>query len=252
MLHSLRKLEGFGLRALDGEIGSVTDFLFDDEKWAVRYLVVNTGGWLSGRTVVISPISVKTVRDEERQIDLILSREHVEESPSIDTQRPVTREMERTYFDYFKWPYYWTGAGVWGVAPEPAGLPIRGAGRGAPARAEADPHLFSAEDVLGYGIEAIDGEFGDVEDFLIEPRSWVIRYLVIDTASWWPSKKTLVSPSWIDSLSWHQRKLRTDLSRATIRSGPFYSPKYPVDREFEEKLHRHYRKRGYWEAGKAA
>jgi len=56
MLRSIKQLYGDELRATDGEIGKITDFYFEDQNWAVRYVVVDTGTWLSGRLVLISPM----------------------------------------------------------------------------------------------------------------------------------------------------------------------------------------------------
>jgi len=58
MLRNAKELPGLTIRATNGEIGTVKEFYFDDETWAIRYLVVDTGGWLGGRLVLISPMSV--------------------------------------------------------------------------------------------------------------------------------------------------------------------------------------------------
>ncbi len=58
MLRNAKDLHGFKIRATDGELGTVDQLYFDDETWAIRYLMVETGGWLGGRRVLISPISV--------------------------------------------------------------------------------------------------------------------------------------------------------------------------------------------------
>lgn len=59
MLRSIEELRGYTIGAIDGDIGSVDDFYFDDERWAVRYLVADTGGWLGGRKVLITPPALR-------------------------------------------------------------------------------------------------------------------------------------------------------------------------------------------------
>lgn len=59
MLQSVRDLRGYIIHATDGEIGKVDQFLFDDETWTIRYLVVNTGNWLLKKLVLISPIALE-------------------------------------------------------------------------------------------------------------------------------------------------------------------------------------------------
>src|SRR5438105_4575007 len=112
MLQTINNLRKFTLRATDGPIGSVKDCYFDDEHWTVRYLVVHTGAWLMGRDVLISPIAVRRANNEEKYLEVDLSKERVEKSPSIDTAKPISRRHEREYFQYYGWPYYWGGPSV--------------------------------------------------------------------------------------------------------------------------------------------
>ncbi len=81
----MNDLKGFDILATDGEIGDVEELYFDDEQWAVRYIVVNNGSWLSGRQVLISPFSVTQVDRDNRKLHLCLTQDRVEKSPNIDT-----------------------------------------------------------------------------------------------------------------------------------------------------------------------
>ena len=49
MFYRATKLRDYRLNALDGEIGKVKDDYFDDRYWTTRYLVADTGHWLSSR-----------------------------------------------------------------------------------------------------------------------------------------------------------------------------------------------------------
>jgi hypothetical protein len=107
MLRSISDMRGFTIRAADGELGSIDDFLFDDEQRAIRYLVANTGGWLFGRLVLVSPIAFRSVDWDGQRFEVELTRQQVEDSPAILQDEPVSRWKEEEYFRYYGYPYYW-------------------------------------------------------------------------------------------------------------------------------------------------
>ena len=86
----------------------------------------------------------------------------------------------------------------------------------------------------------MDGEIGHVEDFIIDDETWAIRYLIVDTHNWWPGKKVLVSPQWIERVSWGERKVFVNLSREAIKQSPEYTDESLLTRDYEIGLHRHY------------
>ena len=245
MLSIAKTLKGYQLHGLDGEIGRVKEFYFDDLHWTVRYLVANAGSWLTGRQVLIAPYALVSVLPDAKQISINLSRKQIEEGPSLDSDKPVSKQFENSYWGYYGWPRYWSGPYMWGAYPTLA--------RDRTEWIEAtgadevwDPNLRSTGEVTGYHIQATDGEIGHVEDFIIDDETWAIRYLVIDTKNWWPGEKLLVSPRWITRVSWADRKVFVDLSREVIRHSPKYSEDALLTRDYEDRLHRHYNRRGYW------
>ena len=192
-------LKDFVIRATDGELGTVDDLYFDDESWAIRYLIVDTGGWLGGRRVLISPFSVFNTDWEAKRLDVELTKKQVENSPDINTQMPVSRQHEAEYLQYYGYPYYWGGPYLWGQEYTPRGLSVPIALSAAElsdrARSQSpDSHLRSTEAVTGYYIEAADGEIGHVDGFVVDDEAWAIRYVEVATKNWWPGKKVLVSP----------------------------------------------------------
>ncbi|MEO7144537.1 MAG: PRC-barrel domain-containing protein [Bryobacteraceae bacterium] len=238
------------IHASDGEIGSVAEFYFDDETWAIRYLIVKTGGWLSGRLLLISPVFLRQADWKTRRLQVALTKKQIEKSPEIDTHKPVSRQHEAEYMDYFGSSYYWGGSDLWGAGPYPAAL----AGVAIPIHARMstaepeweDSHLRSTTEVTGYRIEATDGELGHVEDFIVDPDTWSIRYLEVSTRNWLPGKKVLVSPEWIDTVSWTDSKVCVDLPREIIKSAPEYMESSPLTREYENQLHEYYDRLPYW------
>lgn len=248
---SASTLKNFNLKSRDGEIGRARDFYFDDRHWAIRYLVADTGGWLAHRKVLISPYALGGVSSGDGSIAVDLTQKQIEDSPPLDSDEPVSRQFEEMYHDCFAWPTYWSGPYTWGAYPQILRDPEQWMEPAATAP-PSDPHLRSTNFVGGYHVHATDGEIGHIADFLIDEATWAIRYLVIDTRNWWPGKKILVSPAWIDRVSWLEREVFVNLHRDVIRDAPAYAPGTPLTREFETKLHGHYRRAGYWLSGTGA
>jgi hypothetical protein len=256
MLRSLNGLVGYRIKATDGELGKALEFLFDDEKWVVRYLLVQTGGLFTRTDVLISPIAMTKVDWQAQEIEVSLTKEQVEKSPDIDTQKPVSRQKEKDYFSYYGWPPYWGYPGPWGIGPYgmryPGGyidyeaMDREQQGRRLKTDAVEDSHLRSSKEVTGYRIDARDGQFGHVEDFILNDESWAIRYLIIDTKNYWPSKSVIVAPGWIKSIDWHTRTVSIDLDKDRIKNGPEYKSSSLVSREYEEKLYAYYNRPPYW------
>jgi len=245
MLIKAKTLTGYTLQSLDGELGKVKEFYFDDQYWAVRYLVADTGTWLRGRQVLISPHALADVNIEAKHIAVKLTRKQIEDSPSLESDKPVSRQFEEAYYGYYGWPMYWDGSCMWGSYPylvHDRGNVIETA----QSKKAWDPHLRSTHAVGGYHIQATDGEIGHVDDFVIDDETWAIRYLVVDTKNWWLGKKVLVSPRWIGSVNWSEAKVFVSLLRETIRQAPEYTDWSLLTREFEDSLHRHYDREGYW------
>ena len=157
--------------------------------------------------MLISPISVVHTDWRARRLDVALTKKQVEDSPKIDTHQPVSRQHEAAYLGYYGYSYYWVGPNMWGPVLYPSALPVPAtylheAAADRIRRESTDSHLRSNQIVTGYHIEAADGEIGHVEGFIMEDETWAIRYIEVATRNWWPGKKVLVSPAWIQQVSW--------------------------------------------------
>ena len=252
MIRSVKHLKAFDIQATDGSIGSIEDLYFDDERWTIRYVVADTGKWLPGRRVLISPYSVNHLEWGNQRMALSISREQVKGSPDIHTDKPVSRQHEADYLSYYGYPYYWGHAALWGAFPQPM-LPPRGEiavanaeARAAEGTAEGDSHLRSIAEVTGYLVRATDGELGHIDDFLIDDVSWAVRYVVVDTSNWWFGKHVLARPSWIDRIDWPSRTADVKVSRQVLRNAPVYDRAEHVSRQWEAAYHKHVNEPGYW------
>lgn len=249
MLRSLKALEGHTLSASDGDIGKVIDFLLDDERWTIRYLVADAGGFLAGRRVLISPISFREADWQGNRFHVALTKAKVESSPGIDTEKPVSRRREEEYSRYYDYPVYWGSPGLWGMGTYPMALASqarREEPSEPPKESEDEVHLRSAKEVRGYHIQGSDDAIGHVEDFVVDDETWTIRYLVIDTKNWWFGKKVLVAPAWAHRISWDEKKVHVNLSRSAIEKSPEWDPTAAVNREYETRLYDYYGRPAYW------
>jgi hypothetical protein len=116
MLIKAKTVKGYTLESLDGEIWTVKEFYFDDRHWAIRYLVANTGNWLTGRQVLISPYALVALNNEKQYIEINLTKKQIEDSPSLDSDKPVSRQFEDAYNGFYGWPTY-RGPFMWGAYP---------------------------------------------------------------------------------------------------------------------------------------
>jgi len=245
MLSLASSLTGFALQCRDGAIGQVKELYFDDQFWTIRYLVVDTGSWLVDRQVLISPNAVTGIRNLERHVIVDHTRQQIADSPSIDADRPVSRQAEEDYHGYYGWPSYWEGSHTWGSSP----FPPRQGGRLSDTGVALpwDVHLRSTKQVVGYHIHAADGAIGHVEDFLVDSESWAIRYLVVNAGHWWHGHRVLIAPKWVDAINWPGSLVRVALTREFIHSSPVFDQQALLSRQYEADLHVHYGRPGYWE-----
>lgn len=229
MMHGVKSLQGFGIAATDGEIGTVDDVYFDDDKWTIRHLIVDTGGWLTGRRVLLSPHAVTRVDWSYRIVHVNVTRQQVEDSADVDTDEPVSRQEESALHDHYGYPYYWTGPMLWGYASLPMIMPPPAEDSVAEeveqrVEEERDHHLRSSDAVIGYHIHATDGDLGHVEDFLFDEDDWSIRMMLVATRNWWPGKHVLISPSRIEHVDWNAKTVTVGITREEIEQSPEYDP----------------------------
>lgn len=247
-MRSVKEIMGYVLQAEDGEIGRCKDFLLDDQRWTVRYMVADTGKWLPGRKVLISPVSLGSPDWGARLFPIRLTKKQIEDAPKLQEQAPVHRRYEVEFHAFYGWPFYWAGAHTWGPVAYPA--PLYDSQAAEDPIPDADPEncfLRSVNELMGYHIEAVDGDIGHIEEFIVDDESWTVRYMVIDTRNWLPGRKVLIPPTWIESADWLERTVAVDLTRGQVERSPEYDPSAPVNREYESKLYDFYGRPHYWE-----
>ncbi len=254
MLKSMKHLLGYQLEAKDGLMGEVKDFYFDDRMWGIRYLVVDTGNWLPGRLVLVSPKSLGTPDWTTQRFPIHLTKEQIENSPDIDTEKPVSRQKEQQLVNYYRWPAYWGEFDPLFPAPrELEQAPVPEEIQQALERWERDvsghdnPHLRSFEEVVKYSIQGVSEEIGHADDGIVEEESWTIRYIVVYIGKWFRGKKVLVPPTWIKSVQWADNQMVVDFTEEQIENCPEYDPSTPINRELETMVYDSFGRPAYWD-----
>ena len=254
MLRNMQELKSYAIGASNGEIGKIADIFFDDKSWVARYLVVDTGTWLTSRKVLISPYAVQRADWEHKRLAVSLSREQVKNSPDIDTNLPVSRQHEAAPADYYRPPYYWGADSYWGDglyypldSDRTDAAELHALAERARQQSQDETHLRSCQTVMGYHVHASDGDIGHVQSMLVDEATWAIRYLVIDTSNWWIGNRVLIPPEWITNLNWTDSSVTVNLTRTTIRNSPRYESTADLNRSHELELYSHYGRPNYWE-----
>jgi sporulation protein YlmC with PRC-barrel domain len=247
MLRNASVIKGYTIAATDGRIGTVSDILFDDSSWRVRWVVVDTGNWLPGRTVLLPLSALGRLDENGSEFAVKLTMQQIKDSPGSDTDRPVSRQIESNIYSYYGWQPYWgtdmlmggglgygTGFGG-GVA---SALPIIGSRRASDiaiaGASDDDPHLRSVQAVKGYHIHATDGEIGHLTDFIVDDTDWSIRSIIVDTKNWWPGKIVVIAPSSIDTVDWMDSLVNLKISREKVKASPAYDASTTIDRAMME------------------
>lgn len=243
MLQSMKELRGYTIRATDGNSGKLHESYFDDQEWNVRYLVVDTGNWLTRRRVLVSPSTLGQPDGKAQMLPTNLTKRQVENSPPTHSERVVSRQVRDEDLDsYYRWPYWGLAAPGFALRPlASAWLTERTSEKGSQPREQGDdPHLRSTREVIGYHTEASNGDVGRVEDFLVDDDTWRIPYIVVATRGLLARNRFLVAPPWIDRVSRSERKVHVDLPREIIENSPEFDPSSPVAREYEIGLLEYY------------
>ena len=229
MLRSTKQLYGDKLAASDGDLGTVKDFYFDDQNWAVRYLVAETGNWLTSRQVLISPRAMGNTYPSGKILPVNLTRKQIEDSPALDWHKPVSRQFEEDYHRHYGWPSYWQGDVLWGTNGfpilEPPAKPRPGESLPETDPLHpADPHLRSMQAVRGYHLRASDGIIGHVTDFMMDDQTWTVRQLVVKTGHRLSGRDVLIPTGKVERISYIDSTVFVNMLGEAVEQSPAHLP----------------------------
>lgn len=237
-------LKGFHLQAQDGEIGKMKDILIDDHQWGGRWMVADTGDWLPGRKVLLSPISFEEPDTDAKCIPVRMTQKEIEESPPLEEDAPVSLQYEKTFYDQFYWPYYWIGGGLWANETEPIYLDPDRNQEEIDTELESDPEhqqhvLRSADELKNYQVTSSrtfdEDVLGTVTDLVIDTRTWAVPYLILQNRSLMPSKKILVPQDRVVQTDWHKHNIQLNLEENVFGIAPGLEDTECISPEMEER-----------------
>jgi hypothetical protein len=246
MLSCINKLHGYTVHATDGAIGKVHEFLFHDASWRVRYMVADTGNWLTGRRVLLPVGALGPPSRESRCIVVSLTRQQVADSPDINTDQPITRQHESELQRHFGWANYFAADPLLGDTTFDGVFMASAAGMALEERPHGDPHLESTKDVAGYHIQTPEGEIGRVADFVVDDREWILRYIEVERSNLLRDKKVLLAVQWVEKIDWANSQICVGVSREQIKDAPPFKPAGSICRNYESRIYEYYGRPKYW------
>lgn len=221
MLRTVEQLKGMELVGKDGVVGTLEDVYFDHEEWRLRQAVVFTGPWLSGRWIMLPASLLGPADPVKRTLPVAADRERIRMAPVPGTDEPINRIFEAALAAHYGRPAYWHRSGSPGVE----------AGRS---------HLLSAGELTGYHVEAMDGNLGRLEDYLVEEGDWSVRYLLVGARKWLPGRRMAAPADWIHMVSWRHRLVTLRHFREEIRKAPGFAGPGSLSEEYSRALESHF------------
>ena len=247
ILHTSRALEKYLLLAVDGTIGYVTDFYFDRTTWEIHYLLASTVGCSHARFVLISSVAVGSIQHDEKTVYIELTRKQIENSPPFGKNQSVSKQYENEYYSYYGWPPYWEQSeGAVSVSSKQRQVCISDTDKNIIIHPLHRTRVQSTGSLCGCTAVSTDGVAGRVDDFILDTRYWLIRYLQIKIANGAPRKQVLISPGWIEQVNLQQRLVKLDIPGRIIRRAPAFDRTQYITREYEARLTGHYGNPLYW------
>jgi hypothetical protein len=199
MLWDASTMIGYATVASDGEVGTVSDLLFDDTTWRLRWIVVNTREWFVPREVLL-PVSVLGWPDPiRRRLAVDLTMRQIVDSPVAAEHLPVSQCSAMPRHD--------------------------------------DAHLRSVKAVVGHRVNLLDGVVGHVEELLMDDAGWLIRYIRIDTCKWRPGDRVLLAPRSVREIDWAGRVMRFDVDRRQLEVHHAHRDVIWIGSEVHEAMH---------------
>ncbi|HEX8949328.1 MAG TPA: PRC-barrel domain-containing protein [Dissulfurispiraceae bacterium] len=251
-LRGLQSVAGYAVIAKDGEVGAVEEFLFDDREWAIRFIVVRTGDWLPGKKVLLPPSVLEEPDWELPKLHITIERAQLARGPILGAHEPASRMFQIDLYKHFGWAPFWLEEEYFNVPLHPSEV---SSGLSRDQEKADDPHLLSTADTIEYRVEALNGDVGHPEDFVMDEDDWIIYYFAValDRSENVPEEETaksvLIATEWVQKTAKEAGRVYLELDRDAVLRSPAYDPALPVDREYELELYDHYGRPRYWDQG---
>lgn len=232
-------LQGYGIEAGTAEIGTLSDLLFDETTWQIKWVVVESGSWKCGRKIRIRPSYIETTDCQRQLVLLSLAKHEVKHSPGVRPEPTVSRQVQSRRLDDQACD---TSPGT--VGSERGKVARAGAFDLSPSldtqQADRDRHLRSMAALMGHQCRTEDSPIGRLEDLLIDDVAWDIRYLIVNARTLLPGKHVLLSPCAVKQIGMSDSQIEINVSRDQVKASPPWNPLAVIDKGYRYQLHRHY------------
>jgi hypothetical protein len=256
MLWGLKSLKKCSVVASDGKLGNFDNAFFERDRWVVPLISIKTGPWLLGRSVLLAPDFVRRIQTRNHRMQIDISKREILRHKTVDQETAISRRKDEDVRNYYGWPLFW------GYVPGPdLYYPVTGIHQfqfpGVAAEFTPEPkdvvlhtptgQLKDGEEILGFKVQAIDGEIGYVQDLMIDLEKWKVSYLVVETGSWFYHDRVAISTQWVRDILDLDIQLEVDLMRDTIERSPTpLDESKPWTHAQEQKLYDYYARAKHW------
>lgn len=240
MKQSIKDLGYYSVETQDKTEGKITDFLFDEKQWVIRYIEADFGSLFQSKKVLIPRAFLDKPDAQAKKFPVNLSNSEIEKCPELDKHLPVSRKYEEELSRHYRINPYWNvaymGSAIAYYPPRPVHIPDK-----IVTEQDVDTILRSFNEVQGYRIQAIEGKIGHINDILVDDDDWQIVYTIVDTSNWIPwSKHVIIPVSYLANINYAKNEVEIKLKTEDIKNAPEYNAKDPISEPFEKGLHDFY------------
>lgn len=211
-MQGLKHMFGYAVQATDGQIGKVEDFFVEEATWSVRYMVVRTGGLLSGERALIPIGCVASTDVDRRIIKVSFSQSQVTDNAPPGAVQPVSAEMEACLKALYGGTDFRRDGGLIRVGCE------------LPQTPRTVSSLRSVREITTYRIETLEGPCGLCTDLLAYTENWSVPYVVVNTKEWTPHGHVMIPSAWIRHISWQEMQTDVAVHRRRIQKAQRFDP----------------------------
>jgi hypothetical protein len=240
MKRSLKQLLDYSVKATDGEKGNVKDFLFDEDKWIIRYLEIDLGTFFKDRKVLIGRTFLNTPEWSENIFPINITKSDIEKAPKLEKHLPVSLKYEEIYNKFNNQENYWDFQSITGRILYPQ-RPIKSPKQELNEK-NIDSNLRSFQEIENYQVHSKDGVFGHICDFIVDDEDWQIVYAIIDTSNWvpWNKKKVIIPINSLVEISYIREEIKLNMNIDKIKNSPKYNESLAFVPNYEESVNSFY------------
>ena len=220
MKYNLSKISLLKVKAVEGDVGFVEDYLFDDDLWTIRYIVANVRPWIDTEEVLLTPLSIKGLDQKHKEIEFCHDKKSIENSPRISADEPVKRHQEKILLRENRASKHLIddegtveedSQRSLGVSMHPEALVTKS--KKTTEKDECNSHLRSFREIRGYEVYCVDDFLGYLEDVEVDDEAWNVLCLLVKTDQ---GQNLKLAPGWVDCIYGSENMMKLNVPRVTV------------------------------------